>query len=166
MKQNQNVPSNALALVQGVVVAAFAGTDNGPPAKIGSTVFGARFYGGVLALGAWAQVVEIEVGLSGRDAGFTASIADTVMTVTDVEYGSVTAGQLLQDDPAGNLLTGTLVVTQLTGSPGGEGLYTVSPPQLVASETMTGTTLLDDITMNINQAPVVAPANVHLALVR
>ncbi len=166
LKNNQFIPSNALTLIQGVVVAAFAGTDNGPPAKIGSTVFGSRFYGGVLALGTWAQVVEIEVGLSGRDAGFTASIAGTTMTVTAMEYGSILAGQMLQDDPLGNLLTGSLVVRQLTGSAGNVGLYQVTPGQTVASEAMNCTNLLDDITMNINQAPVVAPVNVSLVVQR
>jgi hypothetical protein len=63
-----------------------------------------------------------------------------------------------------NLLTGSLVVRQLTGSAGSTGTYEVTPPQVVVSEAMTGTNLVNDITMNINQAPVVAPVNVRLAV--
>lgn len=69
---NPQVPSNALALVQAAVVAAFAGADGGPRARIGATIYASRFYAPVAALGAWAQIVSIELGL-GAANGFSAT---------------------------------------------------------------------------------------------
>ena len=60
------VPSNALSLVQAAVIAAFAGIDGGSRAKIGSTVFASRYYAGIAALGAWASIVGIQIGISGN----------------------------------------------------------------------------------------------------
>jgi hypothetical protein len=162
MSNNSGVPSNALALIQNVIISAFAGLDGGSRAKVGSRVLASRYYAGVLALGSWAQVVEIELGVRGSGATFTGSITLTTLTVSAVASGTLVPGQLLQD--AGLLATGTILGVQLTGTTGGTGTYTVSKSQSVASETMSSTTLLDSVTMNINQAPSVSALNINLVL--
>lgn len=55
------VPSNAATLVKNAILAAFSGGDGGPRAKIGATVYASRFFGPVVALGAWAQVVSLTI---------------------------------------------------------------------------------------------------------
>lgn len=164
LKNNAGVPSNALPLIQTAIINAFAGLDGGLRAKIGSTVLASRLYAGVLALGIWAQIVDIQVGVSGAAAGFTASIAGTTMTVTVIGAGALAAGQLVQDITA-TLVPGTLIVAQLTGSPGSTGTYQVSISQSVSSEVMTATTLDDSAAVNINQAPAVSASNIALVLV-
>ena len=161
LKTNPGIPANALALIQAAVVAAFAGADGGTRAKIGSTVFASRYYATVKLLGAWAQLIDIQIGYAARAARITASITSTIMTVTAVS-GNLAPGQLLND--AGILPSGTTILAQLTGTPGQTGTYTVSTGQTVSSEAMTATDLVNDITMNINQAPSIAPADIQLAL--
>lgn len=65
----------------------------------------------------------------------TASIANNVMTVTNVGSGSLYPGATVV-----GAATGTKIVSQLTGTPAGIGTYSVSiPEQTVASGTLTGT---------------------------
>lgn len=154
---SNSVPSNALILIQAAVISAFAGTDGGSRAKIGSTVFASRYYAGVAALGAWAQIVDIQLGVSGAAASFTGSITGTALTVTGSVAGTIAIGQLLQDS-TGNLASGTTIVS------GSGTSWVVSPSQTVTSETMNATTLVNSITMDINQAPAVSASNIALAL--
>lgn len=62
LANNVNVPSNAEALIQGAIIAAFSGADGGPRARIGSTIYASRFYAGIAALGSWVQIIEILIG--------------------------------------------------------------------------------------------------------
>jgi hypothetical protein len=161
-----SVPSNALAQIQTAIIAAFAGLDGGPRAKIGSTVLASRYYGDILALGSWAQygaLVSLQVGISGDAGSFTASISGTTMTVTGIGFSTLAVGQLIQD-VAGNVLQGTTITAFGTGT-GGTGTYTVSKSQTVTSETMNATNMVDSVTMNINQTPAVSAVNIMLALV-
>jgi hypothetical protein len=162
MVNNAGIPSNALTLVQNAIISGFAGTDGGSRAKIGSTVLASRYYGGVATLGAWAQIIDIQLGVSGTAAQFTGSIAGTTLTASAVS-GAITDGLLLQDT-MGNLAQGTTIVTQITGPTGGAGTYQVSILQVVASEAMSGTQLVNRITMNIDQAPAVSAGNIQLLL--
>jgi len=157
LKNNAGIPSNALQLVQNAIIAAFAGLDGGTRAKIGSTVFASRYYPGIMALGSWAQIVDIQLGLNGADAQFTGSIAGTTLTVSGVT-GTIAAGQLLQD-ASGVIANGTTIVS------GSGTSWTVSISQTVSSELMTGTTLVNDVTVDINQSPGISAANIALILV-
>jgi hypothetical protein len=157
IKNNAAVPANALALIQTAIINAFAGLDGGPRAKIGSTVFASRYYAAVALLGPWAQIVSILIGESGAAATINASIAATTMTVNSVSSGAVAAGQLLQDT-SGNLAPGTTVVS------GSGSTWTVTPSQTVSSEAMTATALVNDITVNISQAPAISAGNIYLVL--
>jgi len=62
------------------------------------------------------------------DITLTGSIAGSVMTVTDLEGGTLQAGQAVFGV---GLTTGTSIVAQLTGAPGGDGTYTVAPEQTI-----------------------------------
>ena len=157
LKSNSGVPANAQSLIATAVIDAFAGLDGGARAKIGSTVFAARYYAGVAALGAWAQVVSIQLGLLGTAWSGTASISGTTLTVVGTSSGALAIGQLLQD--AGLLAGGTMITA------GSGTSWTVSISQTIASESMTGTTLINDVTMGISQAPAVSAINVNLVTV-
>ena len=78
------VPSNATALIQAAVQAAFVGADGGPRARIGSTVYASRFYAGIAALGAWAQIVSITIGTAPNPTS-------SILTTTIAQYPSVSA---------------------------------------------------------------------------
>lgn len=163
MFYNASIPSDALSQIQTAIISAFAGADGGPRAKIGSTVFASRYYSTIMALGSWAQqIISITVGLSGRGATFTGSITGNVMSVSGVTLGSLQVGDLIQDDLL-NVENGTTILSLGTGT-GGVGTYNVSHTQTVGSETMNSTRMLDDVTLNINQAPAVASTNIALAL--
>lgn len=64
LQAGAQVPSDAVAQVQAAVMAAFTGSDDGPPSRIGSPIFASRFYGGVSALGSWARIYSILIGKS------------------------------------------------------------------------------------------------------
>ena len=70
----------------------------------------------------------------------TASISGNVMTVSvaaQLAGGGIAAGMLVADGTAGLVNGTTTVASQLSGSAGGTGTYSVSPsPQSVNSETM------------------------------
>jgi hypothetical protein len=162
LSNNAGIPANALSLIQQTIINAFAGLDNGSRAKIGSRVLASRYYAGVAALGPWAQIIDIQLGVLGSGASFMGSINSTTLTVGSVTSGSLAAGQVLQD--AGILAVGTLIVAQLTGPTGGVGTYQLNNAQMVALEPMTATNLINDVTMNIDQAPAVAASNIGLVL--
>ena len=164
LQNNSSVPSNAQVLCATAVIAAFAGTDGGTRAGIGSTVFASRLYSGIASLGTWVNIVYIQVGLSGQAASFTAAIGGTSMVVSAVSSGTLAVGQLVQDGP-GNVSSGTTIVNQVSGTTGGIGTYTVSMSQSVLSEAMTATTLANDVQLNLNEAPSIVAGNVQLALV-
>jgi hypothetical protein len=74
-------------------------------------------------------------------ATFTASIAGTTMTVTEIESGIIKAN--MEIDGIG-VQAGTTITAQLTGATGGTGTYTVSvdydgTPAAVSSTTINGT---------------------------
>lgn len=83
------VPANALALIQTVIIAAFAGSDGGPRARIGGTIFASRFYAGVALLGAWAQIVSIKIGTVTATLDEVAADIDQVPTVTEADISVI-----------------------------------------------------------------------------
>lgn len=162
MANSIEVPADALAQIEAAILAAFTGADNGPRAgRIGGTVFASRFYAGIAQLGAWAQIIKLEVG-TGDDATFTASIALSTMTVTGISAGTLAVGQLVQ---GAGVLPATYIVAQLTGSAGSTGTYTVSLSQTVSSEAMSSIAFADFATMTIGQVPSTDSTDVNLTLV-
>lgn len=173
MTNSPAVPANALALVQAAIVNAFAGADGGPRAKIGSLVYASRYYNPVFLISAQASVdpttgavsytpgwssavVSILVG-STVAATFTGAISGTALTVSSVT-GTIAIGNLLVD-VTGNIASGTTIIS------GSGSSWVVSQSQTVTSEAMSSITMVNDVQMNINQAPVTAAAQVNLKLV-
>jgi hypothetical protein len=66
----------------------------------------------------------------------TGSIAANVLTVTAVGSGTLVVGATLSGT---GVTTGTTIVSQLTGTPGGIGTYQVSTQETAASTTITAT---------------------------
>lgn len=70
----------------------------------------------------------------------TASIANNVMTVTNVGSGSLYAGATVVGAAAGTKIVSQLTSTEIGGTLAGKGTYSISiPEQTVASGTLTGT---------------------------
>jgi len=75
------VPSNAATLIKNAIVAAFAGADGGPRAKIGAKLFASRFYAPIASLGTWAQIVSLKLGTVTADQDDILLDIDLVPTV-------------------------------------------------------------------------------------
>jgi len=158
------VPADAATQIQNAIISAFAGGDGGPRAKIGVTLYASRFYAPVAALGAWAQIISIEVGSTNSPAAsFTGSISGSTLTVSAVASGTLAVGQTITDT-TGNLVIGTRITALGTGS-GGTGTYIVSNSQTVGSESMKSVVAsLFDIPVNINQVPTISANNIIVTL--
>ena len=72
-----------------------------------------------------------------EDCKFTASIASTTMTVSAVAIGELEDGATVF---GAGVSAGTVIIEQLTGSPGGPGTYEVVPSQTVSSGTLSAGT--------------------------
>lgn len=158
-----NVPSDALAQVQAAVIAAFAGTDGGSRAKIGSFIFASRYYAPVIDLGPWLEVLQISVGRTGAKASIAGKISGAVLTVSSVVRGQVDIGDLVSGS---SVDTGTLV-TGLAGGTGGIGDYYVSPVQTSGTgyDAMLVTELSDvGDQLRIDEAPAISAPTIHLRL--
>jgi uncharacterized phage protein gp47/JayE len=151
LKNSTLVPSTALASIQPAIVAAFAGTLTIPRATIGSTIFASWYYGVVAALGAWAQIVDIQIGTFGA-ATFTGSITGATLTVSGVT-GTIAIGQIV---------TGCTTPTIITGGSG--TTWTVATLQTSSSAAMTAATPVNSVAMTIAQMPTLAAANIVLTL--
>lgn len=68
-------------------------------------------------------------------ATFVGSISGTTLTVTSVSSGTIMDGMMFNGTPA-TIAFGTRIGTQISGTPGGAGVYPVSISQTAASATM------------------------------
>lgn len=110
---NPQVPANAVTLIQQAIINAFAGADGGTRASIGSTIYASRYYTPVALLGAWAQIISIQIGSKNAPAAtFTAAIAAVVMTVSAVPSGLLAPGQVIFGT---SVIEGTAIINQRTG---------------------------------------------------
>lgn len=82
MQNNTQVPFNAIALIQNAIINAFTGADGGQRARIGSRLFHSRFYAGIFALGTWAQIIEIKIGVGVADKESVLMRIDQVPTIS------------------------------------------------------------------------------------
>ena len=82
--------------------------------------------------------------VASNTAVFTGSIAFTSGTAGTLTVTAVTSGITANMSITGtNVLANTWITSQLSGTPGGIGTYSVNAPQTVASTTITGTTPLN-----------------------
>lgn len=157
LANNTSVPADAVSQIQAAIIAAFAGSDGGPRARIGNTLFASRFYAPVALLGSWAQIVTLKLGCSNAPSStFTGSISGSTLTVASVASGIVAVGQYLIGD-------GIVPGTQIIG--GASPTFALSTVQTVASETIVGVVATqDEMQIDIDQQPVTAPGNVAVVL--
>jgi hypothetical protein len=167
------VPADVATQVQQAIIGAFAGTDGGPPARIAGQQFASRYYKPIADLGSWAKIVDIQIGsvnspactFLGSITGAGGTGSGTVLTATNITSGALAVGQRL-DDGTGSLVEGTVITAQVSGATGGAGVYTVSQTQAVPQEVMMAVVPnLFTIPVNINQIPVVSPADILVTLV-
>ncbi len=87
------------------------------------------------ATGTIPQDFSMTGSIAAGAGSLTGSIADNLMTITVVGSGTVQIGGTITGT---NVATGTVVTSQVSGTPNGVGVYTVTPPgQTVASTTLT-----------------------------
>lgn len=158
LQNNLQVPSDAVAQVQAAIMAAFAGADGGTRARIASTIYASRYYGPVAALGAWAQIISIQVGSSNIPlATFTGAIVGTTLTTSGVT-GTIAIGQTLSDG-LGDIITGTTIIS------GSGSSWQVSNTQTVSSRTMKGSKpTLALVDVNADQVPTINASNISVTL--
>lgn len=63
LQNSPQVPTDAALRIRNAVVAAFNGADGGSRARIGSEIFASRFYSAIAALGPWALIYSVLVGV-------------------------------------------------------------------------------------------------------
>jgi hypothetical protein len=159
------VPSNALAQIQNAIVAAAVGSSGGVRlARIATPLYASSFYAAVASLGAWAQIISLELGSANTpSAVFTGTIATNTLTVSAVSSGALAVGQTIVDG-SGNVATGTTITALGTGT-GGTGTYIVSISQTVGVEGMSSALANQFVVKpNLNQVPAVAAPNITLTL--
>jgi hypothetical protein len=73
MANNGLQPANAVSLVQQAILQSFAGQDsfNTPRARLGSTIYAYRYAANIQALGVWADVLSIQIGVSPASAALS-----------------------------------------------------------------------------------------------
>lgn len=167
------VPSNAAQLIQNALISAFAGGDGGPKAGIGGLLLASRYAPPIQALGTWAQIRSLKLG-SPNDAvaTVTGSISGATLTISAILSGlpQIAAGMMLASGTSvtgtATVAPGTSIVSQVSGSTGGTGVYTISLSQgTVAASPMLVTPIDDDfIAVQINQLPEIFAANVIVVL--
>lgn len=155
IQNSLQVPADAVTQVQNAIIAAFAGADGGTRARIGSTIYGSRYYAPVGVLGTWAQLISILVGSNNNvSAQFTASIAANIMTVSAVASGAIAIGQTISD-AAGDIIVGTKVLS------GAHPTWTLSNSQTITSRAMKAakaTLPLNEV--NADQVPTINAGNI------
>jgi len=116
--------------------------DGTTEALVGQKAFALQANGGATfaAAGTVPSGASVTASIAATTASVTGSIAGDVLTVTAVGSGTIVNGMSLSGtSSSGNVATGTLVSSQLSGTVGGVGTYLVSiPEQTVGSTTLTG----------------------------
>lgn len=112
--------------------------DGGAPVQPGMKAY-ANFADGKATFAATGSATSASVtgAIAAATGSFTGAINDNILTITAVSSGTAVVGGLLSGT---NVATGTRIVSQLSGTAGGVGTYTVSiPNQTVASTTISET---------------------------
>lgn len=85
MQNNGAIPADAVPKIKAALIAAFSGTDGGQKARIASGIFASRYYAGIAALGPWALIYKILVGIDAADQDSILMRADQVPTLSDAD---------------------------------------------------------------------------------
>lgn len=176
LANSAQVPSNALTSIQNAIIAAFAGTDGGPPAAgVGQPLFASRFYASISSptIGGqtnpyycpWATIIEITIGSTNQASSlFTGSITGSTLTVSAVTSGIISPGQSLID-LTGNIPSGIQIQSNLAAN-GGIGTYALNMAVgTVNSESIYSVApTLFSIQPTIGQIPAISAPNITLVL--
>ncbi len=157
MRNSQQVPADAATLIQNAIIAAFAGSDGGQRARIGSTILASRYIAPVSLLG-WAQIVSLLVGSANvTQATFTGAIAGTTLTTSGVT-GAIAVGQTISND-AGTILPGTIITA------GSGSSWTINKSQTVGSGPVKAARAnANQVVVNINQVPTISADNIAVTI--
>ena len=68
LANNPNLPSNIVTLVQDAIIEAFTGADGGTRARVGSTIYASRYYGGITAINPNVSVLSLLLGTATANA--------------------------------------------------------------------------------------------------
>jgi uncharacterized phage protein gp47/JayE len=68
LSNNSSLPSNIVQLVQNAIIGAFAGSDGGQRARIGSTLFASRFYAPIALINPNVAILSLLLGTSTANA--------------------------------------------------------------------------------------------------
>lgn len=169
------LPSTIAADVQAAITQQFNGVTNTPlgngitpvtsgqRVRIGSLLLAATFYGAVATCeGPSVPVQVLSIFIGSNFTGLGTLVSGTrVLTITTASTGSLSPGTVLTGT---NIPTGTTVVQQLSGTPGGIGTYqmsanataTVGSPEAIGGAGGTAQQI------GIDQAPVVGTITVNL----
>jgi hypothetical protein len=175
IKNSPSVPSNAFAQIQTALLNAFAGGTFGgtpiPAAQIGSVIYAQQYVAAVTALGAWAQVITLQNGSPNTPSAVaTGSCGGTVLHVTALTSGTITVGQWLTSGSSisgtAAFMVGTQILSQISGTVGGVGVYGLSVGQTCPSQSISFITANQNfVSVNINQFPTLAATDISLVLV-
>lgn len=84
------LPANASTLIKNAVIAAFAGNDGGPQARMGNKIFATRFAAPIMAAVPTAQLLSIYIGLSASPTGDNVLMGIDQAPITDAAHITVT----------------------------------------------------------------------------
>lgn len=171
LNSNSSIPANAATLIKQAITDAFNGdVPTVPKARIGSDILASRYYAPVLLLGSWSELISITVGSNNTPgAVVTGSIGGTTLTVSSVISGEIVEGQVLTGTGVGGtgaIDYGTRIVTQLTGTPGGVGTYTVDISQTAPQQQITLADATEEkVAVQIDQVPTIADTNIVVLII-
>lgn len=81
VQNSDSLPDDAIAQVRAAVIAAFTGADGKGKARIAGRIFASRYYAGIGALGDWALLYEILVGIDAPTQRSILMRADQIPTL-------------------------------------------------------------------------------------
>jgi len=81
MQASNSAPANAIALIKAAIQAAFTGADGGLKARIAQPIFASRFYAGIAALGPWALIYSIQLGIDAANQNSILMRMDKIPTL-------------------------------------------------------------------------------------
>jgi hypothetical protein len=110
------------------------------------------------------QIETIQVGTNATPgATFTGTISTTTLTVSAVASGTLAIGQFVF---GANVSSGSIIQSQLTGTPGGVGTYALAVASTVGTGEAMATVAASSnfVSLNIDQMPTLQSADVNLIL--
>lgn len=160
---NPLIPADGATQIQDAIVAAFTGSDGSARARLGTTVLASRYYSPVVQLGEWALLNQLLIGSTNLPTvSFTGEVADTTLTASSVT-GTLAIGQSIFGT---GVASGTTIVGQISGTPGGAGDYQLSKTMTVASTAMTAVaSALTQVQALITQMPTIDAGNIVVEII-